>query len=562
MENMLGKEKFRVFTEEDKLLFFDGIETGYLTQTSGSFNKYTQNSVYLSNDNDSLIRCQNKLCSLKNLGEEYENIYITYIPALELDYKAEHCQQTEEVLRLNSEKLSDKILIKISKDKKLIDNDLKCFLSGRRSAIVFSDSDNAIRLKGCGNLFIGFNLANVDDLGNNHLEIRGAQFKNTCLREQHVTNYAKEQLEKRGLISGNTPLGFYKYENTPTELKNEAKLCDKYCGVFSTQGDKRLGCHFFTGLNHLLGALLNDDNYRKLFFESYQGDFNRISNDLPSKNFNVNSDTGSVTVDFNPNILENPLLAKDCNIYSKVFFDYFNFLESSKQDCDHLIILEHELLTNLVEKFFEKTNDHPGVLKKNNTLKILEKIITICNAKKVTIIHCVISLLSKMAYEMGYVKRIFEEIDLNWGTYDYHCNAHLDNYLVIPENEKKLFLAPLDFDLGFTRGHFVDINYKNAKGIENNLNFDDLLEREKNNLIVQTIGINMIPNIDVSVFEFIKNPSADTESFLAIAKENMIEYFSKGYLKLNLEKEIDHYYQVGYEILKLSLTLETLARVI
>ena len=52
-------------------------------------------------------------------------------------------------------------------------------------------------------------------------------------------------------------------------------------------------------------------------------------------------------------------------------------------------------------------------------------------------------------------------MNLNWGTFDYHCNAHLDNLLILPKNEKKLYLAPLDFDLGFLRSEFIDLNYKN-----------------------------------------------------------------------------------------------------
>ena len=131
-----------------------------------------------------------------------------------------------------------------------------------------------------------------------------------------------------------------------------------------------------------------------------------------------------------------------------------------------------------------------------------------------------------MTYEVGYIKKMFEEMELNWGTYDYHCNAHLDNLLVLPFNEKKLYLAPLDFDLGFTRAEFIDLNYKNAKGIENNLNFDELLEREKNNFTVQLLGFNPIPNIDVKVLAIEKTLYKNTNYKLMIENILMIAYYT------------------------------------
>jgi hypothetical protein len=173
-----------------------------------------------------------------------------------------------------------------------------------------------------------------------------------------------------------------------------------------------------------------------------------------------------------------------------------------------------------------------------------------------------------MTYELGYIKRMFEEMELNWGTYDYHCNAHLDNLLLLPENSKKLYLAPLDFDLSFFKSEFIDLNYKMAKGIEQRINFDDLLEREKNNLVIQLLGINPIPNIDVQVLDFEKifeeNKSykISNENFQSLLKENMIEYYSKGYNKLfeknNFENNLDQFYESGKELVKLILYLEIL----
>jgi hypothetical protein len=181
--------------------------------------------IFYSDDNDSLVRAQNKMFPLKYLGDDYENVFITYIPARELDYYYCYKNQKNEKFNYNNNDLPYYPLIKITKEKlkeELSQTELiKCFLSGKRSAIIFdTKNQKPIRLKGCGNLFIGFNLANVDDLGENHLEIKGAQFKNTCLREQYISHQVNLECIKRNLIPGNIPLGFYHYgSELPQPLK-------------------------------------------------------------------------------------------------------------------------------------------------------------------------------------------------------------------------------------------------------------------------------------------------------------------------------------------------------
>ena len=57
------------------------------------------------------------------------------------------------------------------------------------------------------------------------------------------------------------------------------------------------------------------------------------------------------------------------------------------------------------------------------------------------------------------LKKAFEFEDLNWGTYDFHSNSHLDNFLVIPENKDQNFLAVLDFDIAFFKDEFFEKKY-------------------------------------------------------------------------------------------------------
>jgi hypothetical protein len=64
-------------------------------------------------------------------------------------------------------------------------------------------------------------------------------------------------------------------------------------------------------------------------------------------------------------------------------------------------------------------------------------------------------ILQKLGWEMGQIKRIFCEKNINWGFFNdhgyFHCNAHLNNFVIKVPSENKRFILPLDFDLAFTK---------------------------------------------------------------------------------------------------------------
>lgn len=56
---------------------------------------------------------------------------------------------------------------------------------------------------------------------------------------------------------------------------------------------------------------------------------------------------------------------------------------------------------------------------------------------------------------MGQVKRIFCEKEINWGFFNdhgyFHCNAHLNNFVIKVPHQGQRFILPLDFDLAFPK---------------------------------------------------------------------------------------------------------------
>jgi hypothetical protein len=73
------------------------------------------------------------------------------------------------------------------------------FKSGKRSALIKVDGTEYYRIKGCGNLTLGFNLQNMV-YPPEQKEIRGVQFENTAFRELYFCKRIKEILEPHGFL--------------------------------------------------------------------------------------------------------------------------------------------------------------------------------------------------------------------------------------------------------------------------------------------------------------------------------------------------------------------------
>lgn len=82
-------------------------------------------------------------------------------------------------------------------------------------------------------------------------EINGCCFQHTALTEQYITHLVGELLLESGLVVGNRPVGVWKYTipNDPTTF------VEKFCGLFETLGERRVGSHLVPGLECLVPLL-------------------------------------------------------------------------------------------------------------------------------------------------------------------------------------------------------------------------------------------------------------------------------------------------------------------
>jgi len=262
------------------------------------------------------------------------------------------------------------------------------------------------------------------------------------------------------------------------------------------------------------------------------------------------------------------------NLYDLVksrsnLFKAYNSNEFFKESEDKLF---HNLISLINKKLEEKTNTVSSEIK-SKIFNLISNIQSLLKNNKTNLFNCLIVLFSQIAYESGMVKKSFEKNDLIWGTFEFHCNAHLDNLLMIKKNSFKRLLSPLDFDMAYYKQEFIDLKYKNLTGIEDKVGFDDLMLREKNYLLIQLLGINPIPNIDVdvpyfrNVLEALRKENNSNslkdyvfkylENLENLLKENISLYYSKGFNEcIDTKNFFDEFYEINYMLLELILILE------
>ncbi len=87
----------------------------------------------------------------KLYGEDYKDVYLNSIPSLDYDF-----ENKKQALSEEEQRILKTPMIKCEIDQST--EQIEFYRSGKRSAIVVGDKGELIRLKGCGNDTLGFNL--------------------------------------------------------------------------------------------------------------------------------------------------------------------------------------------------------------------------------------------------------------------------------------------------------------------------------------------------------------------------------------------------------------------
>ena len=524
---------------EEELYFGD--KYSFLYPCRGIY--YTYKKEYIQQDEvnpDSISETIKYSDDLSYIKPEYKDHYLPTIPETQIHFINKDLKEDK---KENIDFIFNQPMIKC-KEIKNYTHFLKCALSGHRSAIV-KDPKTGIyyRLKGCGNDEIGFNLLKSEGYLP-EFSTRGSLFICTCCRELYFTEKINEVLKKINIPSANLPIGFWIYdknlsilpdekvqkEDIPT-LENQIPEIDKYCGIFRTLSDKRLGTHLLCGFNKIL------ENIAKICISKgfKEEQLNEIKKIYPEGRFPNKMETYK-TISF-LKLPKNTSLDERCKnpIYKKEKYDTIiscsNLKKEIKENKNLQIFLENtekydELFPILTEGMTEKH--------KNITRDILDKLKE-GQKKGKKFFNILLDIYVRIGYEAGRIKRCLQEAHINWGSYidrgfNYYCNAHSNNLVILPQGYESL-LAPLDFDLTFTKEKMVIINKDSTSFGKHDISYFD----NYTNAELVDLSLNLCGSEDYNL-DFYKNKKKE-ETFESKIKDVirfllcdcMLENYMKGF---------------------------------
>ena len=511
--------------EED--LYF-GDKYGYLYPCTGIFRSYKKEYIHQDDINkESVAEALKYSDDLSYIKPEYKDAYVPVVPETNIHFKNENLKDDE------NEKIDSILSQPLIKAKEIKDYPYyKCIISGHRSAVIKDPKTGVYyRLKGCGNDELGFNIKKTEGV---MVEIvtRGSQYDSTCFRELFYSEKADENLKKLNFRCANYPIGFWKYgkdlhilpkENIKIEdlpkLENQMPEVDKYCGIFRTLGDKRLRTHLLCGLEKILEVISTICTSKQLINEEIMNEIKKIypQNRLPNE-FETYK-----TIKFfgpDPKISYEEWYKKP--VYEKKHYDSIISCEILKKEIKENKNLKifidtcenyDELYTLLSEKLSEK---HKTMAKNIiDKMKNDQK-----NGKK--FFETLLNIYIRIGYEVGKIKRCFQDANINWGSYvdrgaSYHCNAHSNNLVVLPQGNETL-LSPLDLDLAFGKDKMIVINKECPTFGQHDLSYwDNYLNAE-----FVDLSLNLCGAEDYN-FDFDKNKNKNPDSF-EIKVRNVIKY--------------------------------------
>eukprot|EP00831_Metopus_contortus_P008195 TRINITY_DN13154_c0_g1_i3.p1 TRINITY_DN13154_c0_g1~~TRINITY_DN13154_c0_g1_i3.p1 ORF type:complete len:371 (+),score=62.90 TRINITY_DN13154_c0_g1_i3:153-1265(+) len=240
--------------------------------------------------------------------------------------------------------------------------------------------------------------------------------------------------------------------------KNEMPEMDKYCAIYKTLGERRLGTHLINGMMRMLGAI------SKVAVKTLtELQITKIRTVFPQMRAEKKSiETYKMIRNKDCPIVDGKTLPlKDwCSnpIYTEE--DYKNLIsfEQLQSSLTKEILTELKVASQKVEEWVSLLGESLSKEKNHFLNFALNKL----EFKEKSVYDFMIDIAARIGFECGRIKRAMQDNDINWGTFidhsplELHCNSHANNFVVIPKGYHNL-LAPLDFDLSISRSTFICI---------------------------------------------------------------------------------------------------------
>jgi hypothetical protein len=524
---------------------------------------------------------------LRHLGAGYENFYMVAMPCNDIVCKKPESEY-EECKHQNLKDILDFPMVKINKH---LQGDFIGFQSGCRSAIV-EFNGKFYRLKGCGNQDKGFNQREMG-FPKGGIDVRGCQFHHTAYREIYMSDIIAEKIKPFKV--SNKPVGIWLYsniENLDKGLADPIKKIDKFCSIYKIHSERRLGCGLFPGLEIILFESIlylldninkdNDDLKKLILSTTKLFHDKRIVSDNQQELIVEPTTSYVPMVNLEPGDNLNSLFTK-YKIYQNLDDDTHQMISktiSSEEKKYHPFLsgLTEDFLKNILQNYFEKKGIYKLFEEKVNSssreiidkkietfIKIIKNFKQSGNAYTQNYFDLIELIYCRIGWESGRLKRIMQDADINWGTYEdqrmrLHCNAHTDNYSINKRGSEEYILSILDFDMAFMKDnffHFEDVNNPNY-GLPDNFQFDSYLNMERQYLEWEFSGSE-----NVLSFDFYKQQSEDKNfDFLSKAifyklRDAAVLSFRQGYLKVGFaqEKEFKQLYEPLYDLIDFALLI-------
>ncbi len=245
-------------------------------------------------------------------------------------------------------------------------------------------------------------------------------------------------------------MGYWKYAKVlrvltpPTKLEqpaNHIPELDKYCAVFSTLGERRLGSHLLNGFQMVLKAIAQvaieqlkaDEDYLKRVLSIYPP--GRTGRTL--RTFTVLRGFESPTV--NKQRIPLKEWAKAPVYGEKDFAALVRYATLTDKSAAEIL--------GKVREASARVGDWGRILAKNvpaEDAALLSRALDSLVAHQAkpaatSPFNHLLAVYTRIGYETGLVKRVMQDEDICWGTFvdhspvELHCNAHANNFAVLPQ---------------------------------------------------------------------------------------------------------------------------------
>lgn len=412
-----------------------------------------------------------------------------------------------------------------------------------------------------------------DEIRRNEILAKGGKLEEEYKADRENIDAINAKCQKKLEINFSQPIKDFSFSyqfvndvNLTTDMKisdlfgnNNTNTTSSYdTGIYTNINDKK----HFTDFSELYNKckLPDDDEAfhqsNSVFYTNKKSNINNddnSSNTLTVINGNISNNNEILTY-----TNEIPNLRHENLHFSRFLFDEKNNDSHKELIFDFMIKRASCLINNTSDndehkaKIIEEIRNKTSAILNNN------------NNNSFLFISCL--LYSRIGYEIGVIKRILQENDINWGTFEdlpfrFHCNAHTDNLVLIPfkirknklkenleremnqinfdsnknysgkerikktsskstssnvsKNKRIKFksnsiypnlLSVLDFDLSFFRENFISLSLDlpDKYGVNDNFLFDSYLNAERQHLEWELAGIE-----NMEIFSYIKENLSD-----------------------------------------------------